>query len=130
MCHKNINCGLKNFLYDQRTRFSSTWKMGSWMFHNKTSQWHQFCHRQEKHALKKYDPFTFKNTSCFLRCFSCFIRPKLSWIQLILDSFRNKRFMLDEMIWRNASKFAIFYIYKNPKLLFPFFISCSFTFFP
>ena len=35
--------------------------------------------------------------------------------------FRNTRFMLDEMFQRNASKFAIFYIYENPKL---FFISC------
>ena len=35
--------------------------------------------------------------------------------------FRNKWFMLDEMTRRNASKFAIFYIHKNPKLLFPFF---------
>ena len=38
--------------------------------------------------------------------------------------FRNKRFMLDEMTLQNASKFAIFYIYENPKLLFPIFISC------
>ena len=34
--------------------------------------------------------------------------------------FRNKRFMLDEMTWQNASKFAIFYVYENPKMLFPF----------
>ena len=34
--------------------------------------------------------------------------------------FRNKRFVLDEMTQWNASKFAIFYIYENPKLLFPF----------
>ena len=34
--------------------------------------------------------------------------------------FRKKRFMLDEKFQRNTSKFAIFYIYKNPKLLFPF----------
>ena len=31
---------------------------------------------------------------------------------------------------RNASKFAIFYIFENPKLLFPFFISCYFIFPP
>ena len=31
---------------------------------------------------------------------------------------RNKRFMLDEMSGRNASKFAIFFIYEIPKLLF------------
>ena len=39
-------------------------------------------------------------------------------------------FMLDEMFRRNASKFAIFYIYENPKLLFLFFISCNFMFLP
>ena len=39
-------------------------------------------------------------------------------------------FVLDEKFQRNASKFAIFYIYENPKLLFPFFISCYFIFFP
>ena len=38
--------------------------------------------------------------------------------------------MLDEMTLQNPSKFAIFYIYENPKLLFPFFISCYFTFSP
>ena len=38
--------------------------------------------------------------------------------------------MLDEIFQWNASKFAIFYIgnYENSKLLFPFFISCDFTF--
>ena len=40
--------------------------------------------------------------------------------------FRKKRFMLDEKFQRNASKFDIFYIYENPKLFFPFFISCYF----
>ena len=44
--------------------------------------------------------------------------------------FRKKRFMLDEMIRWNASKFAKIYIYENPKLLFPFFILCYFIFFP
>ena len=34
------------------------------------------------------------------------------------------RFVLDEKFQRNASKFAIFDLYENPKLLFPFFISC------
>ena len=37
-------------------------------------------------------------------------------------------FVLDEKFQRNTSKFAIFYIYENPKLLFPFFISCYFIF--
>ena len=38
----------------------------------------------------------------------------------------NSGFVLDEMFQPNASKFAIFYIYEKPKLLFPFFISCYF----
>ena len=38
--------------------------------------------------------------------------------------------MLDEKFQQNHSKFAIFYIYENPKLLFPFFISCYFIFSP
>ena len=33
-------------------------------------------------------------------------------------------FVLDEMLQQTASKFAIFYIYENPKLPFLFFISC------
>ena len=37
-------------------------------------------------------------------------------------------FLLDEMTQQNASKFVIFYIYENLKLLFPFFISCYFSF--
>ena len=44
-------------------------------------------------------------------------------ISYIVSLFRNKRFMLDEMTWQNASKFAIFYIYENPKLIFPFFVT-------
>ena len=44
--------------------------------------------------------------------------------------FRNKRFILDEMTWQNASKLSIFYIYENPNLLFPFFISFYFIFSP
>ena len=32
-------------------------------------------------------------------------------------------FVLDEKFQQNASKFAIFYIYENPRLLFLFFIS-------
>ena len=39
-------------------------------------------------------------------------------------------FVLDEKFHRNASKFVIFYIYENLKLLFPFFISCKFIFPP
>ena len=34
--------------------------------------------------------------------------------------FRNKRFALNELFQRNASKFAIFYIYENPCSFFRF----------
>ena len=33
---------------------------------------------------------------------------------IILTLFRHKRFMLDEMTYPNASKFAIFLEYENP----------------
>ena len=42
--------------------------------------------------------------------------------------FRNKKFMLDEKLQGNASKFAIFLEYENPFFLF--FISCNFIFSP
>ena len=42
----------------------------------------------------------------------------------------NSEFVLNEKFQRIASKFAIFYIYENPKLLFPFFILCYFIFSP
>ena len=54
--------------------------------------------------------------------------PRNTYIPMTL--FRNERFMLDEMTRQNASKFAIFYIYENPKLPFPFFISCYFICLP
>ena len=40
------------------------------------------------------------------------------------------KFVLDEKFQQNASKVAIFYIYENPKMLFPFFILCYFIFLP
>ena len=49
---------------------------------------------------------------------------------ICIPLLRNKMFMLDEMLLWNASKFAIFYTYKNPKLLFLFFILCNFIFSP
>ena len=39
-------------------------------------------------------------------------------------------FVLDDMFQWNASKFAIFYIYKNTKLLFPYLILCYFFLLP
>ena len=52
----------------------------------------------------------------------------VSWVVSTLLPI--SEFVLDEKFQRNASKFAIFYIYENPKLLFPFFISCYFIFLP
>ena len=46
----------------------------------------------------------------------------------IITLFRNKRFILNLIPQWNTSKFAIFYEYENPKLFFPFFISCNFIF--
>ena len=40
--------------------------------------------------------------------------------------FRNKRFMLDEIVWRNASKFAIFLEYEKSSSFFHFFILSNF----
>ena len=44
--------------------------------------------------------------------------------------FRKSGCEIKLIVQRNASKFAVFYIYENSKLIFPFFISCYFTFFP
>ena len=38
------------------------------------------------------------------------------------SNFINQRCVVKLIVQRNASKFAIFYVYENPKLLFPFFI--------
>ena len=42
--------------------------------------------------------------------------------------FRNKRFMLDEMTKRNASKFAIFLGYENPCFFFVFYFMLFYFF--
>ena len=44
--------------------------------------------------------------------------------------FRNSGCVVKLIVKRNASKFTIFYIYENPKLLYPFFISCLDLFSP
>ena len=50
---------------------------------------------------------------------------------LKVSLFQILGFVLDEKFQQNASKFSILYIYENPKLLFPLFISCYFkSFFP
>ena len=49
--------------------------------------------------------------------------PTMFASTFICTLFRNKRFILNLIPQQNASKFAIIYEYKNPKLLFPFFIS-------
>ena len=41
-------------------------------------------------------------------------------VHLYTSLFRNKRFMLDEMTWQNASKFAIFLEYENLPSIFRF----------
>ena len=43
------------------------------------------------------------------------------YLIILLALFGNKRFMLDEMTWRNASKFAINYIYKKTIVAFSIF---------
>ena len=48
------------------------------------------------------------------------IIEKNSAICIGITLFRKKRFMLDDKLQLNASKFAMFYIYKNPELPFPF----------
>ena len=56
----------------------------------------------------------------------------------LLHTLQKKKFMLDEMFQRNASKFAIFLEYENPRNFFRFsfhfisfhFISCYFIFSP
>ena len=55
---------------------------------------------------------------------------KFWYCPLLLTLLPILRFVLDEKFQQNASKFAILYIYENPKLLFPFFISCYFIFVP
>ena len=56
--------------------------------------------------------------------------PKVSNNKNFLHTGAGVRHVLDEKFQRNASKFAIFYVYENPKLPFPFFISCYTLFFP
>ena len=48
---------------------------------------------------------------------------KLDSLEVVAPLFRKKRFMLDEKFQWNASKFVIFYMYRNPELLFLFFFS-------
>ena len=68
----------------------------------------------------------------FISCScSCCVSVWNMWrYSKLFTLFRNKRFMLDEMTKRNALKFAIFYIYENPNLLFSFFNSSYFIYFP
>ena len=43
-----------------------------------------------------------------------------NFLGIEMPLFRKKMLMLDEKLQRNASKFAIFYVYENPKLDFSF----------
>ena len=79
-------------------------------------------------------------------CYSAIITPwtrfvsivekmlkKLSTLDTFFDNstlFRNKRFMLDEMSQRNASKFAIFLEHENPCSFFRFSFRATLIFFP
>ena len=64
----------------------------------------------------------------FMTCIVHFKLAVFSKSMLVCSSssalFRKKRFMLDEKFQWNSSNFAIFQIYENSKLLFPFFTSC------
>ena len=64
-----------------------------------------------------------KNT-CFLRVIFCFVQESCSFLPL----FRNKRFALNEMFQRNASKFAIFYVKEKPCSFFRFSFRASLLF--
>ena len=68
--------------------------------------------------IQKLNKILFWLVGCLLAC------------SIIISLLPISEFVLDEKFQRNDSKFAIFYIYENPKLLFPFFISCYFIFLP
>ena len=59
------------------------------------------------------------------------IKPDMAYGEQGKTLFRNMRFMLDEMFQQNASKFAIYLEYENPRAWhFSVFILCYFIFFP
>ena len=94
------------------------------------SKWHEILRKtsevsQENHKMKL---IFFSKFSC--KTFAFIMDENMKNYRTYHMHFRNKKFLLDEMTWWNASKFAMFYIYENPKLLFPFFISCYFIFSP
>ena len=66
------------------------------------------------------------------RC--CCERFHIRWKLLLGTGTRSllqiSEFVLDKKLQQNASKFAIFYIFENPKVLFLLFISCYFIFLP
>ena len=59
-------------------------------------------------------------------CISFFLKQRL---EIGLPLFRNKRFMLDKMTRRSASKFAAFYI-RKPKVTISVFLFLPLYFFP
>ena len=87
------------------------WRMKKWIVRIGLSMFLGVCHTNRLNIITKY--------AFWLPIYATWvlISPQRSL-------FRNKRLLLDEMTQRNASKFAIFYIYENLKLLFLFFISC------
>ena len=81
--------------------------------------------RQNKNVQYKYTKLAMLCYSMYYTMFLSdhFSRQKIDggkkWNLLFVRlHFRNKRFMLDEMTRRNASKFAIFFINENPQICF------------
>ena len=70
-------------------------------------------------AWEKYHP----NKVCIKR--DC---ARWTYEVLLYSLFRNKRFILDEMTYRNDSKFAIFLEYENPLTHIVFFYFAYFIF--
>ena len=87
--------------------------------------------REQRSFLQFFDPSK-KAKANFIKAPSFFPQTKKVDISSHCSTsalFRNKRFMFDEMTYRNASKFAIFLGYENPGS-FSLFILCYFIFFP
>ena len=48
------------------------------------------------------------------------LKVRIATELIVVTLFGKLRCAIKLIVWRNASKFAIFYIHENPKLLFPF----------
>ena len=65
---------------------------------------------------------------CYIVILPILLIKKVSSYESSTSLFQISGFVLDEKFQPNASRFTIFYIYENPKLLFPFLILCYFIF--